>query len=248
MQGLEGRRVVVTGAAGGIGEECVRAFTEAGAQVTALDHDESALDELCARLGCAGMVVDLVDTDQLGALALNCDILVNNAGIQHVSPVEDFPLDAFENMLRLMVVAPFALARAALPGMRERSWGRLVHISSVHGLRASPYKSAYVAAKHGLEGLSKVLAIEAAPYGITSNTICPGYVRTPLVSRQIAAQAVQHGIDEEDVITEILLQRSSVKRLIEPLEVAAAALYLCSPHASAITGTSLVMDGGWTAT
>ncbi len=146
-----------------------------------------------------------------------------------------------------MVEAPFRILRRTLPHMYAQGWGRVVNISSVHGLRASAFKSAYVTAKHGLEGLSKTAALEGAPYGVTSNCVNPGYVRTPLVERQIAAQALAHGIPEEEVVERIMLDRTAVKRLIEPEEVAQLALWLCSPHASYLTGASLPLDGGWTA-
>ncbi|MGO4424060.1 SDR family oxidoreductase, partial [Streptomyces sp. MCAF7] len=172
---------------------------------------------------------------------------VNNAGLQLVRPIEDFPPEAFSRVLTVMLEAPFRLLRGALPHMYAQGWGRIVNISSVHGLRASAYKSAYVAAKHGLEGLSKVAALEGAPHGVTSNCVNPGYVRTPLVERQIADQAAAHGIPPERVVSEIMLADSAVKRLIEPEEVAEAVAYLCGPHTSFITGASLAMDGGWTA-
>jgi 3-hydroxybutyrate dehydrogenase len=150
-------------------------------------------------------------------------------------------------MMRLMVEAPFRLVREALPGMYERGWGRIVNISSVHGLRASPYKAAYVAAKHALEGLSKVIALEAAPHGVTSNCVCPAYVRTPLVEGQIEDQARVHGMSSEEVTSQVLLARAAVKRLIEPEDVAEMVAYLCGPQAAMLTGASLSLDGGWTA-
>ena len=172
---------------------------------------------------------------------------MNNAGLQHVAPVPEFHPELFERIHRVMLHAPFRLARALLPGMYARGWGRLVHISSAHGHVASPFKSAYVSAKHGLEGLSKVIALEAAGTGVTSNTICPGYVRTPLVEGQIADQARQHGIEESRVVDEVLLARTPVKRLVEPDEVAAMAVFLCGPGTDSITGASFNIDGGWTA-
>jgi 3-hydroxybutyrate dehydrogenase len=161
--------------------------------------------------------------------------------------VAEFPPEVFRKMLAVMLEAPFLLVRAALPGMCERGWGRVVNISSVHGLRASPYKAAYVAAKHGLEGLSKVVALEGADHGVTSNTVCPGYVRTPLVEKQISDQARLHGVSEAEVVGQVLLRESAVKRLVEPEEVASLVGYLCGPEAGFITGASIVMDGGWTA-
>jgi len=247
---LSSRTALVTGAASGIGAACAAALSGAGARVLALDLAGEALEKQAAELGTEPVVADLVNEDDLARLEPRLgevDILVNNAGIQHVAPVEEFPPEKFAAIVALMLVAPFRLARGALPGMYARHWGRVVNISSVHGLRASPYKSAYVAAKHGLEGLSKVLALEGGANGVTSNTICPAYVRTPLVERQIADQARVHGIPEDEVVEKIMLTEPAVKRLVEPSEVAQAVLYLCSPAASFITGTSLVMDGGWSA-
>ncbi len=173
------------------------------------------------------------------------DILVNNAGFQHVAPLTEFPPERFALMQQVMVTAPFLLLRRTLPHMYANGWGRVINISSVHGLRASAYKSAYVAAKHALEGLSKVTAIEGAEHGVTSNCVNPGYVRTPLVEKQVGDQAAAHGIDASDVLTDVLLARSPIKRLLEPEEVAAAVLWLCSPHTAYINGASVPLDGGW---
>jgi 3-hydroxybutyrate dehydrogenase len=244
---LTGRAAVVTGGASGIGRACARRLAAAGASVLVLDRDEAAAKEVAAETGGQAVAVDLADLDAIDRLDLAADILVNNAGVQHVAPVEDFPPEQFSRIVRLMLEAPFRLARACLPGMYERGWGRIVNISSVHGVRASPYKSAYVAAKHGLEGLSKVLALEGAARGVTSNCVCPAYVRTPLVERQIAAQAVQHGIPEHEVVEKVMLEPAAIKRLIEPAEVAEAVAYLCAPEAAFITGTTILMDGGWSA-
>jgi 3-hydroxybutyrate dehydrogenase len=172
---------------------------------------------------------------------------VNNAGRQHVSPLQDFDPAMFSQILRIMLEAPFRLVRRTLPHMYERGWGRVINISSAHGLRASPFKAAYVSAKHGLEGLSKVTALEGAPHGVTSNCINPAYVRTPLVEAQIADQARTHGIGEDDVIEKIMLTPVAVKRLIEPDEVAELAAVLWGPASASITGGSLSQDGGWTA-
>jgi 3-hydroxybutyrate dehydrogenase len=191
--------------------------------------------------------VDLGRTEDLADVRLEADLLVNNAGIQHIAPVEEFPPDRFALILRVMVEAPFLLARACLPHMYDRGWGRIVNISSAHGLRASAFKSAYVTAKHGIEGLSKVLALEGAERGVTSNCVNPGYVRTPLVEKQISDQAQVHGLSEDEVVTKVMLTRSAVKRLIEPDEVAGAIAYLCSEEAAFVTGTNLVIDGGWSA-
>ncbi|MEX0168257.1 3-hydroxybutyrate dehydrogenase [Streptomyces sp. LMG1-1-1.1] len=249
---LTGRTALVTGAAGGIGRACALRLAAAGALVRAVDRAAEGLETLAAEAaalpgGLEPLLLDLTDLDAAEASAAGADILVNNAGLQLVRPIEEFPPDVFHTVLTVMLEAPFRLIRGALPHMYGQGWGRVVNISSVHGLRASAYKSAYVAAKHGLEGLSKTAALEGAPHGVTSNCVSPGYVRTPLVERQIADQAAAHGIPPERVLSEVLLADSALKRLIEPDEVAEAVLYLCSPQASFITGTSLTLDGGWTA-
>ncbi|MEW2133757.1 3-hydroxybutyrate dehydrogenase [Streptomyces sp. NPDC005435] len=251
---LGGRVALVTGAAGGIGRACALRLAAAGAEVRAVDRDARGLAELAERAGdLAGggavvpYVLDLTDLDAAERAAAGTDVLVNNAGLQLVRPLEDFPPDVFHTVLTVMLEAPFRLIRGALPHMYAQGWGRIVNVSSVHGLRASAFKSAYVAAKHGLEGLSKTAALEGAPHGVTSNCVNPAYVRTPLVEKQIADQARAHGIPEERVLSEILLKDSALQRLIEPEEVAEAVAYLCAPQSSFITGSSLVMDGGWTA-
>ncbi len=244
---LSGRSALVTGGASGIGRACAQRLARAGAEVIVLDLDADGAERVATQLGGRAVQADLSDPRVLDGLQVAADIVINNAGLQHVAPIEEFPPDRFALILRVMLEAPFRLVRAALPGMYERGWGRVINISSVHGLRASPYKSAYVAAKHGLEGLSKVIALEGGPRGVTSNCICPAYVRTPLVEGQIAAQAERHGISEDEVVEKIMLKEPAIKRLIEPEEVAELVTYLCSQQASFINGTSLVMDGGWTA-
>ncbi|NEB78848.1 3-hydroxybutyrate dehydrogenase [Streptomyces sp. SID14478] len=245
---LGGRTALVTGAASGIGRACARRLAAAGAQVRAVDRDRAGLDTLAEQTdGVEPYVLDLTDLDAAEAAAAGIDVLVNNAGMQLVRPLEEFPPEAFHTILTVMLEAPFRLIRGALPHMYGQGWGRIVNVSSVHGLRASAFKSAYVAAKHGLEGLSKTAALEGAPHGVTSNCVNPAYVRTPLVERQIADQAAAHGIPEERVVSEVLLQDSALKRLLEPEEVAEAVAYLCTPQASFMTGTSLSLDGGWTA-
>lgn len=247
MTDLHGRTALVTGGASGIGAACARALSAAGARVTVADIDGDAARSLAAEIGGEAWEVDLSDVAALAAVRLDTDILVNNAGVQHVSPIEDFEPERFSLLLRLMLEAPFLLIRAALPGMYERGFGRVVNVSSVHGLRASPFKAAYVAAKHGLEGLSKVTALEGAEHGVTSTCVNPGYVRTPLVERQIADQARVHGIPESEVLERVLLTESAIKRLVEPEEVAALVVWLASDAAGMVTGASYTMDGGWSA-
>jgi 3-hydroxybutyrate dehydrogenase len=244
---LDGRTALVTGGAGGIGLACVRALAAAGAKVHVVDIDEHRTEAAAAEVGGWAHVADLTDPASIDGLPAEVDVLVNNAGIQHVSPLEDFPPEVFTRIQTLMVTAPFLLIRRTLPSMYARGWGRIVNMSSVHGLRASAYKSAYVAAKHGLEGLSKVAALEGAEHGVTSNCVNPGYVRTALVDGQIDAQAAEHDIPREDVVAEVLLKRAAIKKLIEPEDVASLVVWLCSPHAGHITGASIPLDGGWTA-
>jgi 3-hydroxybutyrate dehydrogenase len=245
--GLEGRHALVTGAGSGIGEAVARTLAARGATVTVADVDAGAATRVADAIGGEAWTVDLTDLDALAVASPRADILVNNAGIQTVSPLEDFDPARFRLMVDLMLTAPFLLTRAVLPGMYERGWGRVVNISSVHGLRASAFKAAYVAAKHGLEGLSKVTALEGAPHGVTSNCVNPGYVRTPLVEKQIADQARVHGIPESEVVEKVMLTESAIKRLLEPDEVADLVAWLCGPHAGMVTGASYVMDGGWSA-
>jgi len=226
---LEGKVALVTGAASGIGASIVARLAADGASVLAVDRDEAGLEKLGDAVSdIKPLVCDLSD---LGA----------------VDALPAFDPERFSLILRVMLEAPFRLTRRALPHMYASGWGRVVHISSAHGHRASPFKSAYVAAKHGLEWLSKVIALEAAAHGVTSNCISPGYVRTPLVESQIAEQARVHGITEDAVLEQVLLARAAVKRLVEPDEVAELAAVLYGPASASITGSSLSVDGGWTA-
>lgn len=247
MSELGGRTALVTGGASGIGAACARELAGRGASVTVADIDDVGAKSLAQKIGGTAWAVDLLDVEALEGLQLSVDILVNNAGVQSISEIAEFPPERFRMMMTLMVEAPFLLIRAALPHMYRSGFGRVINISSVHGLRASPFKVAYVTAKHGLEGLSKVTALEGGPHGVTSNCINPGYVRTPLVTKQIADQAKTHGIPEDQVIAEILLKESAVKRLVEPEEVGALAGWLASPAAGMVTGASYTMDGGWSA-
>lgn len=241
------RRAVVTGGAGGIGLACARELSAQGVHVVVADLDQQAARNAAAEVGGEAWVVDLSDTAGLEELSLDTDILVNNAGVQRVGPIHEYQPDHWRLIHRLMLEAPFLLIRAALPGMYERGFGRIINISSAHGLRASAFKSAYVSAKHGLEGLSKATALEGAERGVTSNCINPGYVRTPLVEAQIADQARAHGIDESEVMEKIMLTEMAVRRLIEPEEVASLAGWLAGDSAAMATGASYAIDGGWTA-
>nr|CTQ93459.1 D-beta-hydroxybutyrate dehydrogenase (EC 1.1.1.30) [Kibdelosporangium sp. MJ126-NF4] len=209
------------------------------------DLDGDAAKAVADEIDGVAHEVDL--TEGIDGLPESVDILVNNAGLQHVAPIHEFPPEMFARLQQVMVTAPFLLIRRFLPGMYAQGWGRIVNISSAHGLRASAFKSGYVAAKHALEGLSKVTALEAAPHGVTSNCVNPGYVRTRLVEDQIAAQAEAHGISTDEVIERIILDRPAVKRLIDPDDVADVVLWLCGPHSGHVTGASIAMDGGWTA-
>ncbi|MEU4385065.1 3-hydroxybutyrate dehydrogenase [Promicromonospora sp. NPDC023805] len=244
---LDGRRALVTGGASGIGAACARELAARGAHVTVADVDGDGAQAVAEEAGGEAWVVDLSDTRALDSLRLDTDVLVNNAGIQRVSAIQDFAPDDFRLVQRIMLEAPFLLVRAALPGMYERGWGRVINISSVHGLVASPYKAAYVAAKHGLEGLSKVTALEGGEHGVTSVCVNPGYVRTPLIEKQVAQQAKAHGIPESEVLAKVMLEQAAVKRLVEPEEVAALVGWLTGPEAAMVSGASWTIDGGWSA-
>jgi 3-hydroxybutyrate dehydrogenase len=247
MTDLNGRTALVTGGASGIGAACARELAARGAQVTVADIDDVGAKSLAQEINGKAWAVDLLDVGALENRTLEVDVLVNNAGVQSINPIADFPPERFRALMAIMVEAPFLLIRAVLPHMYRQNFGRVINISSVHGLRASEYKVAYVTAKHGLEGLSKVTALEGATHGVTSNCVNPGYVRTPLVTKQIADQARTHGIPEQEVVEKILLKESAIKRLVEPEEVASLVCWLASPHAGMVTGASYTMDGGWCA-
>ncbi|MED5800090.1 3-hydroxybutyrate dehydrogenase [Gordonia sp. Z-3] len=244
---LAGRRALITGAASGIGQACARALAERGAHVVVADIDEVGAKQVAADLDGEAWHVDLCDTEQFDGLRLDVDILINNAGIQSVAPIEEMAPDTFRRMQRVMVEAPFLLIRAALPRMYGRGFGRIVNVSSIHGLRASAYKSSYVTAKHALEGLSKTVALEGASRGVTSNCVNPGYVETALVARQISDQARVHGMDAGEVVEKVMLTESAIKRLVRPSEVAELVAWLASDTAAMVTGSSYPMDGGWSA-
>jgi 3-hydroxybutyrate dehydrogenase len=260
---LAGKRALVTGAASGIGLAVAHRLVAAGCEVTMTDVERIDVAELIgphpgqrvARNGAGSAracQADLADREAVAELvrcAGQVDILVNNAGLQHVSPIESFPDDRWDLLLSVMITAPFLLTRAVLPGMYQAGWGRIINISSVHGLVASPFKSAYVTAKHALLGLTKVVALEAAARSpaVTAHAICPSYVRTPLVEAQISDQARAHGIDEAQVLERIMLAPNAIRRLIEPAEVADAVAYLCRPTAWTMSGSALTLDAGWLA-
>jgi 3-hydroxybutyrate dehydrogenase len=257
---LDGRVAIVTGSTSGIGLGIARAFAAAGADVVINGiADERVIDELCSE--CAGLgrraVYDganLLEADACAALVTNTierfgrlDILVNNAGIQYVSPIEDFPVEKWNAILALNLSAAFHTIRTAIPAMKQAGFGRIINVASAHALVASPFKSAYVAAKHGILGLTKTVALEAARSSITCNAICPGYVWTPLVEKQIDDTATARGITRDEVINDVLLAAQPSKRFATVEELGDLAVFLSSAAAASITGTSIAVDGGWTA-
>jgi 3-hydroxybutyrate dehydrogenase len=244
---LTGKKVLITGAGSGIGKSCVIAFLEAGAEVLAVDSNAQSLSELESQFQVKTLVADLSQPDKHFPDPLEIDVLINNAGVQHVAPIEEFPIEQADKMLSLMLRTPFFLTQKVLPHMYSKKWGRIIGISSIHGHVASPNKSVYVIAKHGLEGLTKAIALEAGPHGVTANTIAPSYARTALVEKQIKSQAEINKLSETEVVEEVMLQPAAIKRLIEPEEIAQLALYLCGPYSDSITGSSFGIDNGWTA-
>lgn len=244
---LRGKSALITGGASGLGKAMAHALASAGAHVTVADLNGEAAREVASAVGGEAWEVDLSDTDALDGTPIDTDILINNAGIQRIHAIEEFPLDDWRLIHRLMLESPFVLTKAVLPGMYERGWGRIVNVSSVHGLRASAFKSAYVAAKHGLMGLTKTTALEGGPKGVTCNAINPGYVMTPLVEQQVADQARTQNISEDEVLDRVFLGHSAVKRLATEEEVARLTLFLCSDAAGVINGAAHSIDGGWAA-
>lgn len=251
------RTILITGAGGGLGRGMALYLARQGHTIVATDLRKEATDDVVAQIrgpgGKAdGYALDVTSSESIRQLVSDLgdqpiDVVINNAGLQHVAGVEEFPEEKWELLIDVLLTGPFLLTRALLPGMRARGFGRLVHIGSIHSLIASPYKSAYTAAKHALLGFSKVLALETAGHDITSNTICPAYVRTPLVEAQIAAQARTRGIPEEEVIQKIMLAPMPKHTFITVEEIAAAVEYLISPLARNVTGQTITIDGGWTA-
>ena len=255
MAGIEGKVAIVTGAASGIGLAVARDFAKQGIRVTLSDIDVAGGQAAAAELpGARFQAADMTKSADIERLVADTiaaegqvDILVNNAGIQYVAPITEFPEAKWRQIIDLMLTAPFLLTKAVLPEMYTRKWGRIINIASVHALRASAFKSAYVSAKHGLLGLTRVTALEGAEHGVTCNAICPSYVRTPLVEKQIADQAMVHAIPESEVVEKIMVAEAPIHRLLEPEEVAQLVTYLCTDAASGITGSAQSIDCGWTA-
>lgn len=245
---LEGKVALVTGAASGIGRAVTARLEQADMEVLAVDLEPAADGPGVAHR--ADLTNPDANADAVAAALRRfdrLDLVVPNAGVQHVAPIEEFPLERWETILALMLTSPFLLAKHAWPALRDSGAGRFVAIASVHGLVASPYKAAYVSAKHGLLGLVKTLALEGASDGIRATAVCPAYVRTPLVEQQIADQARAHGLPEERVLEEVILAPHAVKQLIEPSEVAELVAFLAGPGGRAFTGAAVTMDQGWTA-
>jgi 3-hydroxybutyrate dehydrogenase len=252
---LSGKAALVTGAASGIGRAIAQDLSDHGARVLVADLNEEQGEAFAKSLPQALFQrVDVTSRSECRALVDRAnaefggvDILVNNAGVQHIAPIEEFPEDRWEQLIRILLIGPFLLTKYAIPHMYVRGWGRILNIASIHGLVASPYKSAYVSAKHGLVGLTKTVALEAGDKGVTCNAICPSYVRTPLVERQIDDLARENHLSRDEVIEQIMLAPAARKQLLEPAEVAAFATFLCSHAAAGITGSAQAIDCGWTA-
>jgi 3-hydroxybutyrate dehydrogenase len=248
---LSGKRALVTGSTSGIGLAIARSLRAEGADVVLSGFGEvQAIAALCDELGARHVSGDLSRREGVEALMVGAgpvDVLVNNAGMQHVAPIEDFPVEKWDQILSLNLTAAFDTSRLAVPHMKRAGWGRIINIASAHSLTASPFKAAYVAAKHGLAGLTKTLALELATHGVTANCISPGYVWTPLVENQIPDTMKARGMTREQVIQDVLLVRQPTKSFVQPADVGAMALFLCRDEAANVTGSNISMDGGWTA-
>ncbi len=254
---LKGKTAIITGSNSGIGLGVARELAKAGADVvlnsfTDRDEDHALAEEIASATGVTARYIkaDMSKGEECRALietAGACDILVNNAGIQHVSPIAEFPVEKWDAIIAINMNSAFHTTAAALPVMRKAGWGRVINIASAHGLTASPYKSAYVAAKHGVVGMTKVVALETAEEPITANAICPGYVLTPLVEAQIPDTMKEYGMDRETVIREVMLARQPSKEFATVEQLGGTCVFLCSDAAAQITGTTISVDGGWTA-
>lgn len=248
---LNGKRALVTGSTSGIGLAVARALHAEGAEVVLSGFgDEATIAALCEELSASHVAADLshrAGVEALLAGAGEVDILVNNAGMQHVAPIEEFPVDKWDMIIALNLTAAFDAARLAIPHMKRRGWGRIINTASAHSLVASPFKSAYVAAKHGLVGLTKTLALELATQGITANCISPGYVWTPLVENQIPDTMKARGLSRDEVIDQVLLASQPTKSFVQPGDIGELTVFLCRDAAANITGANISMDGGWTA-
>jgi 3-hydroxybutyrate dehydrogenase len=248
---LSGKRAVVTGSTSGIGLAIARALRGEGAEVVLSGFGEAeAIAALCEELGAIHVAADLATREGAEALMAGagaCDIVVNNAGMQHVAPIEEFPVEKWDAIIALNLTAAFHTARLAVPHMKAAAWGRIINVASAHSLTASPFKSAYVSAKHGLDGLTKTLALELATCNITANCISPAYVWTPLVENQIPDTMKARGMSREQVINDVMLERQPSKKFVQPADIGAMALFLCREEAANITGSNITVDGGWTA-
>lgn len=248
---LEGKRALVTGSTSGIGLAVARALRSEGAEVILNGFgNEDEIAELCEELGAMHSSANLLDVGEIEAMMADAgeiDILVNNAGMQHVSPVEEFPLDKWNAIIGLNLNAVFHTTRLAVPGMKARGWGRIINTASAHSKTASPFKSAYNASKHGLDGFTKTIALELAQTGVTANCISPGYVWTPLIEGQIPDTMKARGLSRDEVINDVLLAKQPTKKFVQPHEIGALAVFLCREEAGNVTGANWSIDGGWTA-
>jgi 3-hydroxybutyrate dehydrogenase len=248
---LKGKRALVTGSTSGIGLAVARSLHAEGAEVILNGFgDDAEIAELCEEMGATHSGANLLDPAEIEAMMEHggdIDILVNNAGMQHVSPVEDFPLDKWDAIIGLNLSAVFYTTRLAVPGMKAKGWGRIINTASAHSKTASPFKSAYNASKHGVDGFTKTIALELAQTGVTANCISPGYVWTPLIEGQIPDTMKARGLSRDEVINDVLLAKQPTKKFVQPHEIGALAVFLCREEAGNVTGANWSIDGGWTA-